>query len=268
VALAPAVAGVVALQLTLACGDATATAPIKTATSTPTPPAPTAVALAISPGDLELSLGTGTTLAAVQVMSDGTRVPVRASWVSFSDMVVTVNGANGYAVAVGPGQARIRADAGGLFAYATLNVLEAKGTGTPEVLVVENFSITEYPSAGHWEYAPQLRLRAASGHILTVLLVKMSIPDFFGAVSWGCGATLNDMPRELNGEVYGDWAFAFFSPGNRASGADATAVITFVDETGATASRTVRGPVVAGGLPTTYVSGNTGACFHGYGGTG
>ena len=260
-----------AAALALACADATAPSGGSTSlTSQPTTP----VSLAISPDRLVMRLGDGGSLAAVKVMSDGTRIPVNASWVSFNYEIVTINAANGYAVAVGPGQATIRAQADGLTATISVVVLGPTSTGASEALVVQDFSMIEfqYPSEpGRWFYAPQLRVLAAPGRTVSILRLTFSIPGLADPIpSFGCGATLSaGAPRELNGEFYGDWTMSIDGPGRQASGEDATAVISFLDDAGTIATRTVRGPVVRGSLPATYSGGqNAGACFHGYGSGG
>lgn len=134
------------------------------------------------------------------------------------------------------------------------------GTPAPTLLAL---AITSAPN--QWFYAPQLRVRASPGRTVSVLLLRFTIPAIGGFNDWGCAATLTSAARELNGEVYGDWAFEI-GPADQASGADATAIVTYVDDARTMATRTVRGPVVRGSLPTTY-GGDPGACFHGYGST-
>jgi hypothetical protein len=101
-----------------------------------------------------------------------------------------------------------------------------------------------------------------------VTTLQFTIPASDYPVTFGCGALITPAPRELNGEVYGDWAFEI-GPGGQMAGATATAVVTYIDDAGVQATSTIRGAVVAGSGPETYTGGqNGGACFHGYGSTG
>jgi hypothetical protein len=80
------------------------------------------------------------------------------------------------------------------------------------------------------------------------------------------GAIAAGTSRDLNGEVYGSWTFTFDWAASRATGEDATAVVTYIDDTGAMGTTTATGPVIHGTDPTTYTGGeNGGACFHAYG---
>ena len=256
------------VAVTLACGGEVATALRETAPSVSSPPR--VVALSIAPDSAVMTLGAGLSLTAIESLSNGSRVTVRADWYSSNYEIVMINGASLHARAVGPGQAVIMARADGLVAFAPVMVLPPKLFGPSEALVIESFFVTEhqYESApNQWYYAPQLRVRASSGRSLSVLVLRFTIPGVGYPPSWGCGATITSAGRELNGEVYGDWAFEIGGDGPRASRDDATAVVTFVDDAGTMDSRTVHGPVVGGSGPGTY-GGDSGACFQGIGSGG
>jgi hypothetical protein len=101
-----------------------------------------------------------------------------------------------------------------------------------------------------------------------VLTLSVLIPGLGGASPFSCGANIGETPRELNGEVYGDWTFEIDGAG-RASAGEASLALTFVDDLGTMSTIELRGPIESGSLPTTYSGGaNGGACFHGYGSTG
>jgi len=111
------------------------------------------------------------------------------------------------------------------------------------------------------EYALHLRNQNGMGEVRKI--------DLGNPPSFSCGGALSAAPRDLFGEVYGDWLLEIAGSGERATGEPATATITFVDDGGTMATRVVSGPIVQGSLPTTYSGGgNGGACFHGYGSTG
>ena len=268
------VAVVAASGWSLGCSDGTA-APSggdKPAAQTPAKPTPTVVRLAIAPDSASLLLSSGFQFAAYKILSDSSRLPVTATWISSNDQVLTINSANGYAVAVGQGLATVTARIDGLSVASFVTVLGPKGMGASDALVIDGFSMIEfqYPSApGRWFYAPQMRAHAAPGHTASVLTLKFSIPGLGNAPPFGCGAAISVTPRDLFGEVYGDWLLTIDETDRRASGNAATATITFVDDAGIESTRLITGPVVPGGLPTSYSGGaNGGACFHGYGSTG
>jgi len=256
----------------LACSDATA-APKVSVISPPvvSKPAPTVVRLAIAPDSATMLLSSGFTFAAYKLMSDSSRLPVAAVWISNNDQVVAVNTTNGYAVAVGPGVAVITARVDGLSAAASVTVPTPSSVGSSDIVVIDAFSMIEFPFASGtgWLYAPQVRAHAVAGHTATILMLKFSIPGLGNPPSFSCGGALSAAPRDLFGEVYGDWLLEIAGSGERATGEPATATITFVDDGGTMATRVVSGPIVQGSLPTTYSGGgNGGACFHGYGSTG
>jgi hypothetical protein len=186
--------------------------------------------------------------------------------------VLSIHATNGYAVAVGAGYAAVVARVDGLVAVAAVTVLGPASVGPSDALVVDSFSMIEfqYSSApGRWFYAPQMRAHAGQGHTASVLVMKFSIPGLGNSPPFGCGAVLSATPRDLFGEVYGDWLLSIDQTGHRATGELATATITFLDDAGVSSTRVVTGPIVPGSLPATYTGGsNGGACFHGYGSSG
>jgi hypothetical protein len=241
------------------------------AVPTTTKPAPSAVRLVIVPDSAVIALGSGFSLAAYQIMTDSSRVPVVPAW-SSNESVVIINAANGYAVAVGPGHATVLARLGQVTASALVTVPSPTTSALSDALVIDSFSMIEfqYPSEpGRWFYAPQMRARAAANRRASVLTFKFAIPGLGAPPPFGCGASLTDASRDLFGEVYGDWLLEIDDAGHRATGETATATITFIDDAGNAGTRAVSGPIVRGTLPASYTGGqNGGACFHGYGSTG
>jgi len=270
----PLAAAAFVIVSALACSDGTA-APKTSATSSQpvaSKPIPTVIRLTIVPDVATIPLSSGIVFAAYKVLSDSSRLPVTPFWNGNNDQVLAVNAANGYVVAVGPGQAIVTARVDGLIAAATVTVPAPTSLGTSDVMLVDSFSMIEFQYAsapGHWFYAPQVRVHATPGHTASVLVLKFSIPGLGNPPPFGCGANLSVMPRDLFGEVYGDWLLEIDDRDRRATGEPATATITFVDDAGTVATRVVSGPIVQGSLPTTYTGGeNGGACFHVYGSTG
>ena len=252
--------------LILACDTAT-TSPNGTYRPTPVPPgAVTAIALVVSPFEAVIPLGRSRAHVATKVMSDGSRIAVRANWTSLAPDIVSID-ANGTATGVGVGRVAIQAIADGLSNFSTVTVTRPTNTGSSDALIVEDFSMIELqnPQAlGSWAYAPQIRGRAAPGRAVTLLSVSFTIPGLGQIPDWNCYAALPTQSSEFNGEVYGDWALTI-GGSSRALGSDATASIIFLDDTGVVAKTTVRGRIVAGNLPSTYTGGNLGgACYGGY----
>lgn len=250
----------VSLAALVACGGETVAPPI------PVPPVqPTVIALEISPWNATITLGREQLFAASKRMSDGSAIPVSASWVSTDPAVATMS-ASGSAVAVGIGQANIFASVDGLTAMGSISVKRPASTGTSDALIVEEFTMLEIQSEpGQGSYAPQLRVRAAAGRAVTMLLVDFMIPGLGAAPPWNCVAAIpSTASSELNGEVYGDWQFMIGGAG-RVSGIQARADLTFVDESGKVATTSVYGAIIPGSMPSTYTGGNLGgACFAGY----
>ena len=263
-----------ALGWTVACSDNTAapSGSANTATPPPAKTAPTVVRVAIVPDSASMPLSSALSFAAYKILSDSSRLPTSAVWFSTNDQVLTVAAGSGYAVGVGAGHAAVVARVDGLVGVAAVTVLGPASVGPSDALVVDSFSMIEFQYAsapGEWFYAPQVRAHAGQGHTASVLVMKFSIPGLGNAPPFGCGASLDVKPRDLFGEVYGDWLLSIDQTGHRATGEAATATITFLDEAGVSSTRVVTGPIVPGSLPTTYTGGsNGGACFHGYGSTG
>jgi hypothetical protein len=217
-----------------------------------------------------MALASELSFSAYTVMSDSSRIPVRALWNSTDEGVLALNGSIGNAIAVGPGQVAVMANVDKLRAFAFVTVPYPKGDGTSNALVVESYSLIEYQeaSAGLWVYAPQMRVRAATGRKVTVLAMRFLIPDLGNLATFGCGASLTDASRDLFGEVYGDWLLQIGGIAQPARD-PGTVTITFIDDAGLTGTRVVSGSIVRGSGPTTYSGGqNGGACFHGYGSSG
>jgi hypothetical protein len=215
-------------------------------------------------------LGSIFTLRAFLVRSDGSRVEVpKPEWFTPNFSVLAINPATGIAAAVGVGTAVVTVRADGLTASAMLTVEAPTSTANSGALTVNAFSVVEfrYGSAPDQPfYAPQLLVTAATSTSVTILTLVFHIPGLDDPIpAIGCGGRiLAGATRQLNGEVYGDCTFSLF--GQRATGEPATAVVTFIDDTGATGTITVRGPIESGGLPGTYTGGeNGGPCFHGRG---
>lgn len=262
------------LGLALACSNSTAAPTGSAHTATPTIPtaAPTVVRLAIVPDSAGVLLSATQVFAAYKVFTDSSRVPVNPVWSSSNDQVVTISATTGYAIGVGAGHASVVARMDGLIAVAAVTVLGPTSLGPSDALVIDSFSMIEfqYPSApGRWFYAPQMRAHAAQGRTASVLVMTFSIPGLGNPPPFGCGASLSGTPRDLFGEVYGDWLVSIDETGKRATGGTASATINFLDDAGVSSTRVVTGPIVSGSLPASYSGGsNGGACFHGYGSTG
>jgi hypothetical protein len=267
------------VALILSCGDAgpTPPTPSKASDPPPPPPAPTAtlvIELAdLSPDVVVVAQDDTAQLNATLVMSDGRRLGTTARWTSSDTQVVAMRRFGG-ALGLAPGKAIITAtiDSPPLQAQVPAVVL-AKGAETASgALVVQRFSMMEfqYPSAPNsWFYAPQIQATTAPGRRVFISYVIFSIPGLDDPIpGWACDASLSaGTVVELNGEVYGDWTMSLFGD-RQATGADATARITYTDDSGVSSTLTLHGPIVHGSLPTTYSGGGGGmggACYHGYG---
>jgi len=255
----------------LACSDG-GTPPVSLSpTTAKEAPSARAVRLIIAPDSVTLTLSTTVSFAAYEVMSDSSRVSVVPQWFSSNNEILALNPANAHGVAVGAGYATVTARFDNLVAVAPVIVIASSKVASADALVIDSFSMLEYgsPTSGQSAYAPQMRARAPADHRVSVLVMRFAIPGLGNIPAFGCGANLADVPRDLFGEVYGDWLLEIGGAAQQASGTSATVTITFVDESGATGTRTVSGPIVHGGLPTSYSGGpNGGACFHGYGSSG
>ncbi len=272
------------VALILSCSDAGPTPPSpskpgdasKPSDPPPPPPSPTAtlvIELAdLSPDVVVVTQDDTVGLSAVLMMSDGRKLGTTPRWTS-SDTQVVAMGRFGSAIGLAPGKAIITATIDGSALQAQVPaVVLAKGAETaPGALVVQRFFMLEYEEPSNpntWFYAPQIQATAAPGRSVFISYLRFSIPGVGDPPGWLCQAPLSaGTVVELNGEVYGLWATAFSGAG-RATGADATARITYTDDLGASSTLTVHGPIVSGSLPMTYSGGGGGkggACFHGYG---
>jgi hypothetical protein len=256
----------------LACGPDSSASRI-TAAPPPTAPATAATDSASIALPRTVFLGSIFTLRAFLVRNDGSRIEVpKPEWFTPNFSVLAINPVTGIAAAVGVGTAVVTVRADGFTASATLTVEAPPSITRSGALTVNAFSVVEfrYPSAtGQPFYAPQLLVTAADSTSVTILTLVFHIPGLDDPIpSIGCGGhILAGATRQLNGEVYGDWTFSI--SGQRATGEPATAVVTFIDDTGALGTITVRGPIESGGLPGTYTGGeNGGPCFHGRGSGG
>jgi hypothetical protein len=244
----------------VACGDGS------TAPATPIPSLPpAAVALHIAPPNPLMKIGVELTFTASKEMSNGTLLAASALWTSSDPAIVTVN-ANGQAIGVGAGTATISASADGLVASTTVNVIRV-GSAKGGPLIVDEFSIIEFQEpnlSDSWYYAPQLRVRAAAGRVLTLTQVQFLFPGFSSVVGWACYTGVpSGEAMSLNGEMYGEWSWYVSSGGARWGSEEVRAIISYVQEDGSAASVEVDGPIYQGSHPP-YGSGDVGACQRGY----
>lgn len=270
----------------VACAPDEAFRPVANPPTTPaTPATPIEVGIAIVPESTTIAIGESLTLRAVRVMSDGSRVPIPQgpylhgeagrppvfSTVTFSSDILVMNAFMGNFIGVGPGTVRTKVEFEGRVAFGWLTVAKPALNGVSTAMTVDHFSVIEYQypqDTDQWYYAPQLTVSPAPGRTITVLTLRFHIPGLEDPIpTIACGArVVAGTSRALNGEVYGDWSFSVDDPGHQASGEDAQAIVSFVDDTGMTGTIVVRGHIVPGTLPTTYEGGkNGGGCFHGYG---
>lgn len=251
-----------------ACGSDPTVAPTPTSSSPPgtaaPPTSPAIVGLDVTPkSGSAVALGSTFTFSAVFVRADGSRVvPTKSSWNSLKESILAVNSATGIAHAVGAGSTTVIVQADGITSNIVVTVLAPPSPGTSTALNINSFSMIQY---GAFSFAPQLNVTASAGTSVTVLDLQFDMPGLGSIPTWGCGG---DIPagatRDINGEVYGDWTYEISSDSPPTSD-DATVVVTFIDETGATGTITSRGKIVSGSLPTTYSGGeNGGPCYHGY----
>jgi hypothetical protein len=244
------------------------------------PATPVEVGIAIVPESTTIVLGGSLVLRAERVMSDGSRVPIPQgpsltsgslapsfSAVAFGSDIVALNPVTGIVIGVGQGTVRTRVEFEGRIALGWITVAAPSSHGSA-AMTIDHFSVIEYryPQVpDEWSYAPQLTVSAAAGRTITVLRVVLHVPGLEDPIpTIACGARVaSGTSLALNGEVYGDWTFSVSDPAHQASGADASAVVSFVDDTGAEGTLEVRGPVIRGALPTTF-GGEPGGCFLGY----
>lgn len=139
-------------------------------------------------------------------------------------------------------------------------VTEAPPSGASlALLTVQSFGMIEYQyptdSTGQWFYAPQLQLAETGGQSgATVIKMIFTVPGF-GPTPDLCSAgtpVAAGQSATMFGVAYGDYEWAYFSPGNRAAAGAVTAAIVFRDDAGRTDTLTAQGSITPGGLPTTY----------------
>jgi len=185
------------------------------------------------------------------------------AWATSDASVVSVNSSDmivSRITGIAVGTATITASVAGRSASIVITVLPAL-TGEGTLLVVESFRVIEfqYPSSpGHYYYAPEVRLReTANGAGAAITALDFAIPGFGPVPSCMTfrrvdpGAVLDLLP-----ETYGDFAYAIYKPGERASGTEASMTLTVTDGLGIGRKLTATGPIVPGVLPTTYTGGS------------
>ncbi len=253
----------VAIMLSLgACSGDT---PVTPAIMSPSTPAATvSLTLALSKPSTGIPVAESVTVVATTKDNTGTvmspAVPV--TWRTSDSTIASVTAFGSTAATVigkHPGVVTITATLPGLTATIAVVVLPGEDTAAP-LLVIESFRMVEfqYPGYADWFYAPQIRLRetrGASGAVMTklefVIPGLLAAPPCNASVPVGSGQTI-----DLFQEIYGDYQYTISATGVRASGADATAIMTVTDGRGRNTKLVVTGPVVPGALPTTYTGGN------------
>jgi Big-like domain-containing protein len=139
-------------------------------------------------------------------------------------------------------------------------------------IVVRAFSVVEFedpPGSKQWLYAPQVVVADAPGQDglqmvgFEMLTIPGLVPPNVTRRLWARSLTVppgQDIP--LFHELYGDYGAAFGGVGSggsrRSSGGQATARLTYRDDTGHYYATTIQGPIVPGTRPGTY----TGGCGH------
>ena len=149
---------------------------------------------------------------------------------------------------------------GGNSAQATITVLPIPDP-SGAALVIDSFSMIEYQYPGDptWYYAPQVQIREVNGKgAAAITMVDFQIPGLLPAPP--CNTYTPVAPLELLNvfqESYGDFAFAIYAAGVRATGDTATVSVLYADGTSPVRSITARGPIRGGSLPTTYSGGSS-----------
>ena len=240
------------------------------------PPPVTVRSLRLSPDRATHEQGDRFTMVAVQVMSDGSEIPAPVynpalpasaqvvQWMSSNSSVMTVNSATGEVVAVGTGDVQIQARmSASVVGNAVLTVVPVTNSATAGALTATGFSVTEfqYPGGRDWSYAPELRVFAAPGRQVRLLSLQLTIPGISRTSLFGCTASVTSAAKKLNGDFYGEWHLYLEVSGEKSNGEDATAVLTFVDDTETMRTLTIKGPVLTGAMPNTY--GQPGLCYTG-----
>jgi len=253
----------IAIVIVAACTGDSSTAPSGdgSAGSVLVRPPATPVRLEVSPYKATTLRGMSIFPYLFQVMSDSTRIPVIARWTSTDKRVIDVDAGTGYAIAIGPGEASIRAEANDLVAAAAIAVQDPTPIDPGDALIVDSFSVIELQAQPGWFYVPQMRAHAASGGSVYVVQWQIFLPGLGGANPAGCGARLTDVARDLNGiGLLGDWNVGIGST-RQVTGDQAAAIVVFADDAGHTTTRVVRGAIVSA-TEAPDVSGN-GACYTG-----
>jgi hypothetical protein len=259
------------LVFVTACGSDSAHNPVGVVTVNPPVTAdPIRIdSLTIVPPPGVLRLNSVFEFQVMAVRSDRSRVPAsRPEWSSSANEVLTIVAATGVSTTIAAGDAVVTVRAEGLVASIPVQV-RPRSVAASGAITVTDFSVIEfeYESApGQKFYAPQM-LVSASESPVTVTELTFRIPGLADPIpSFRCGGrVVPGVPELVNGEVYGDWAYAAFGPGRVATGEEATAIVAFTDSSGANGVVTIHGPVVKGALPTTYTGGiDGGLCFNGY----
>jgi hypothetical protein len=199
------------------------------------------------------------------IMSDGTRRPTAAQLSSSNAQVAAVR--DGQIVGLSPGGATIVASVDSLVAEASVIVFAVPVGSPSDALIIQRFYMIELQYDNRptlWYYAPQIRVVAASGRTAYITQISFVVPGLDAIQPHDCFVHVTDaQPLDLNADFYGDWSMSI-ETSRQASGTDATAMITVVDETGRSAALTIAGPIVRGGPPASYSGvqswGSAGTC--------
>jgi hypothetical protein len=251
------------VALSLSCGDGITTLS-RPATASHPPPVP--LALTVTPSSLVLDQGTSAPIGVELLMSDGTRRPTAAHFSSSNAQVASIR--DGEIIGLSPGSATIVASVDSLVADVSVVVL-AVPTGSPsDALIVQRFYMIELQYDNRptlWYYAPQIHVVAAPGRSAYITQISFAVPGLDAGQPHDCYVHVTDAtPLDLNADFYGDWSMSI-ETSHQASGTDATATITVIDETGRSTAMTVTGPIVRGGPPASYPGvlswGSVGTCI-------
>lgn len=159
--------------------------------------------------------------------------------------------------AVAPGTTTVTARTGGL--TSTMSATVTAVSGGSVAVTIQDFRMIEfqYSPEGRYHYAPQVRV-AVSGAAVHVLRMEFMMPpestetmSVCAAAHWVAPGTASELFRE----VYGDYSITFdFNGGARVNARTVALKLYYVAQDGVR-TVTATGPVVAGGLPTTYSGG-------------
>ena len=192
-----------------------------------------------------------------------------ATWTTSDAGVATVKsrGSRETAVtAMRPGVVTITATLQGrsvIQALTILSVPDAAGS----LLVVESFRILEfqYPTApGQWFYRSQMRLRVTGNNDSVVVTGMTFLIPGLGAVP-PCKNVImlsGNTPADVFTEIRSDLQFLGAQPGVRATGDEATVIVTVTDGRGVSTDIVARGEIVAVTFPQTPPGGGVSRkCF-------